>query len=248
VSDSTVASGAVTGKLAGIHLFGQSATYPDASSFLDPRFGGGASNEFGKPFADIGKALATGDTTADDAKRDASYATANNAIRTHVPMIPVARTDTATAFRVDVDAVAVSPLGLERFAAMKPGDRRQLVWMTTAEPPGLYCADETDPIADLVCAQMLDGLYGYDEATGVPIPALATTCDPNPGLTVWTCKLRHGVLFDDGSSLDANDVVMSFAVQWDAEHPLHRGRTGTFQTFADWFGGFLNAPPVPPGG
>ena len=148
VSDSTVASGAFTGKLAGIHLFGQSATYPDVSAFLDPRFGGGASTEFGKPFADIGKALAAGDTTVDDAKRDASYATANNAIRTHVPMIPVARMGTAAAFRVDVDSTAASPLGLERFAAMTPGDRRQLVWLTTAEPPGLYCADETDPIAD----------------------------------------------------------------------------------------------------
>jgi ABC-type transport system substrate-binding protein len=248
VPDPTLVSDADARKLDGIHLFGQSATYPDVSAFLDPSFGGGAASEFGKPFADIGTALATGDSTADDAKREAAYARANNAIRTHVPMIPIARTDTATAFRVDVDSAAVSPLGLERFAAMTPGDRRQLVWMTTAEPPGLYCADETDPIADLVCAQMLDGLYAYDGGSGAPVPALATTCDPNPGLTVWTCKLRHGVLFDDGSSLDANDVVMSFAVQWDAEHPLHKGRTGTFQTFADWFGGFLDPPPVPPGG
>jgi ABC-type transport system substrate-binding protein len=65
---------------------------------------------------------------------------------------------------------------------------------------------------------------------------------------VWTCQLRRKVLFDDGSLLDANDVVLSFAVQWDAENPLHRGRTGDFATFAAWFGGFLHpaAPPAPP--
>ena len=62
-------------------------------------------------------------------------------------------------------------------------------------------------------------------------------------LTVWTCTLRSNVLFADGSRFDANDVVQSFAVQWDADHPLHHGRTGAFDTFAAWFGGFLDPPP-----
>jgi peptide/nickel transport system substrate-binding protein len=242
IPDDTFTSEADAGKLDGIHLFGRTATYPDVSAFLDPRFGPGASAEFGKPFADIGKALAAGDATADDGTRDAAYARANNAIRTHVPMIPIARVGSATAYRVDVDGAAASALGLERFAAMTPGDRRQLVWLTTAEPAGLYCADETDPIAGLVCAQVMDGLYAYDPTDATPIPALATACDPNAGLTVWTCRLRRDVVFDDGSRLDANDVVLSFAVPWDAEHPLHRGRTGAFATFADWFGGFLHPP------
>jgi len=243
--EDTFVSDADAGKLDGIHLLGQTLTYPDVTGFLDPRFGAGASKEFGKTFTDLGTALATGDSTADDTKREAAYAKANAAIRQHVPMIPIARTVSTTAFRVDVDAAAASPLGLERFAAMTPGDRRQLVWLTTAEPSGLYCADETDPIADLVCAQMLEGLYTYDPASAAPIPALATSCDPNPGLTVWTCRLRHGVVFHDGSSLDANDVVLSFAVQWDAEHPLHVGGPGAYATFADWFGGFLHPPAVP---
>jgi peptide/nickel transport system substrate-binding protein len=242
IPDDTFASEADAGKLEGIHLFGQTATYPDVSAFLDPRFGTGASPEFGDPFVDIGKALAAGDATADDVTRDAAYARANNAIRTHVPMIPIARMGSSTAYRVDVDGAAASPLGLEQFAAMTPGDRRQLVWLTTAEPPGLYCADETDPIAGLVCSQVMDGLYAYDPTDTGPVPALATTCDPNAGLTVWTCRLRRDVVFDDGSRLDADDVVVSFAVQWDAEHPLHRGRTGTFATFADWFGGLLHPP------
>ncbi len=43
-------------------------------------------------------------------------------------------------------------------------------------------------------------------------------------------------------TLDANDVVMSYAVEWDAANPLHVGRTGNFNYFSALFGAFLNAP------
>jgi ABC-type transport system substrate-binding protein len=233
------------GTLDGLHLLDRGAAYPDASAYLDPRFGAGAGPEFGTPFPDIDKALATGRASANPAKRETAYAKANDLIRQHVPMIPIGRALPPTAYRADVDGAQSSPVGLEHFAAMTPGDRRQLVWLTTGEPAGLYCADETDPIAGLVCSQVMDGLYAFTPGSASPVPALATSCGPNAALTVWTCHLRRKVLFDDGSLLDANDVVLSFAVQWDADHPLHRGRTGAFATFAAWFGGFLH-PPAPP--
>jgi ABC-type transport system substrate-binding protein len=125
---------------------------------------------------------------------------------------------------------------------MTPGDRRQLVWLTTGELAGLYCADETDAVSSLACAQLSEGLYAYDPTSAATVPSLATGCDPNDDLTVWTCTLRKGVTFHDGATLDAGDVVSSFAVQWDAEHPLHRGHGGAFATFAARFGDFLNAP------
>lgn len=230
------------GRLDGIHLLGQSATYPDVSAFLDPRFGSGASDEFGRKFTDIQKALATGDSSASHARREAAYVKANEAIRSHVPMIPIARTGSAAAFRADVDGAIASPLRLEPFARMTPGDRRQFVWSTTAEPTGLYCADETEAIATLVCSQLVESLYAYDPSGASTVPSLAKRCAPNPELTVWTCALRPGVLFHDGSRLDANDVVLSYAVQWDADHPRHLGRQGAFSQFASWFGGLLNAP------
>jgi peptide/nickel transport system substrate-binding protein len=235
------------GKLDGIHLLGQAATYPDLTAFLDPRFGPGASAEFGGKSSDIGKALVAGAATANGGKRDAAYAKADNAIRAHVPMIPVARTGSSAAFLADVAGGGASPLGLERFSAMTPGDRRQFVWLTTSEPPGLYCADETDAVANLVCSQMMDTLYAYAPGGASTVPSLAKRCDPNPDLTVWTCTLRSRVPFQDGSVLDASDVVLSFAVQWDADHPLHRGREGVFGTFAAWFGGFLNPRSKPAG-
>jgi ABC-type transport system substrate-binding protein len=149
--------------------------------------------------------------------------------------------------RGDRHLAAASPLGLERFAAMVPGDRRQFVWLTTGEPAGLYCADETDSVSALICTQLSESLYGYDPSNATPVPSLAKGCDPDADLLVWTCTLRKGVRFHDGSTLDASDVVSSYAVQWDAEHPLHRGDDGSFATFASRFGGFLH-PPAAPGG
>jgi ABC-type transport system substrate-binding protein len=66
--------------------------------------------------------------------------------------------------------------------------------------------------------------------------------EPNDDLTEWTCTLRQGVQFHDGSSFDANDVVQSYVVQWDAANPLHTGNTGAFTYFNALFGSFLNAP------
>jgi ABC-type transport system substrate-binding protein len=240
--EDTFLADADAGKLDGIHLLGQVIDNPDASAVLDPRFGPGASNEFGKKSADIVKALTTGHSTVDAPAREAAYVKANNAIRAHVPMIPVGRAGSAAAYRADVEGASVSPLRLERFAAMTPGDRRQLVWLAASEPAGLYCADETAAVAALVCAQTSESLYGFDPESATPTPTLATACVPNQELTVWTCTLRAGVRFADGAMLDANDVVLSYAVQWDAEHPRHKGRVGGFAPFIDAFGGLLNAP------
>jgi hypothetical protein len=38
--------------------------------------------------------------------------------------------------------------------------------------------------------------------------------------------------------------VLSYAVQWDANHPLHKGRDGSFTYFPALFGGMLNPPPA----
>jgi hypothetical protein len=49
------------------------------------------------------------------------------------------------------------------------------------------------------------------------------------------------VLFHDGSTLDANDVVASFAFGLDAANPNHVGNTGSFDYPAYLWGGLINA-------
>jgi ABC-type transport system substrate-binding protein len=236
------------GLLDGIHLLGWGADYPDMTNFLDFHFGSGASKQFGDKHDAITAALTEGGAGANDAAREPSYVTANNAVKAHVPMIPVAHGGSAVAYRADVQGAHSSPLGNEYFASMTPADRTQFVWMQNAEPPGLYCADESDGEALRVCQQMMEALYQYEVAGTAAQPALAEVCEPNTELTVWTCTLRSGVTFHDGATLDANDVVLSYAVQWDAEHELHKGRDGSFTYFPGLFSGFLNPPPPAPEG
>ena len=227
-----------------LFLLGWGADYPDVTNFLDYHFGSGANDAFGKKFDDIGALLKQGSAEPDLAKREALYGQANDLIAKHVMMIPVAHVNSALAFKADVEGAHSSPIGSEVLAVEKPGDRQQLVWMQNSEPSGLYCGDESDGDALRACEQIFNSLYGYKVAGTDVEPALAEKCEPDAALTTWTCTLRTGVKFHDGSDFDANDVVLSYAIQWDAKHPLHVGNGGTFDYFPALFGGFLNPPPA----
>jgi ABC-type transport system substrate-binding protein len=117
----------------GIHILTQDPAYPDVSASLDPRLATGARGEAGKPYDDIVKALAAGRATANGAKREAAYKKANDAIRAHVPLIPLAEVGTHAAFWPMKGGLLHRPP--ESFARMTPDDRRQMVWLTTHEPP-----------------------------------------------------------------------------------------------------------------
>ena len=158
-------------------------------------------------------------------------------------MVPISHGGSAVAFKATVEGGHASPLGNEYFAVVSVPGQDTFVWMQNAEPISLYCADETDGESLRGCEQVTEALLSY-EVGGVAVePALATACNANADLTEWTCNLREGVKFHDGSAFDANDVVMSLVVQWDAAHPLHTGNTGAFSYWSGLWGPFLNAPP-----
>jgi ABC-type transport system substrate-binding protein len=234
-----------SGRLGGLYLLGARARYLDPSSLLEGHFGPDASLQFGRRFDDIARALAQGRSSANPKVREEGYSRTNGRIQLHVPMIPLAHVGSAGAFRTDVSGATVTATASERFTNVVPGDRTQFVFMQDDRPAGLYCPDETDDAALRVCSQVAEPLYRFDVPEPSLVPALAEACRPDKRQTVWTCTLRDGVRFHDGATLDANDVVLSYAVQWDAANPLHCGRTGTFQAFLDRFGGFLNPPPAP---
>jgi peptide/nickel transport system substrate-binding protein len=242
--DTAYLDNADAGTLTGIHLLGWGADYPDPTNFLDYHFGAGASAQFGDKFDDITGPLTEGAASVEEADRAAAYEAANNAIKAHVPMIPIAHGGSGVAFQADNEGAHSSPLSNENLAVISPGSDDQLVFMQNAEPGGLYCADETDGEALRVCEQVKESLYAYEVGGTEAIPNLAEECAPNDDLTEWTCTLREGVTFHDGSTFEANDVVMSYAVQWDAAHPLHVGRDGSFTYFAALWGGYLNPPPA----
>ncbi|RJP52428.1 MAG: peptide ABC transporter substrate-binding protein [Anaerolineaceae bacterium] len=230
------------GQLQGLHLLGWGADYPDQTNFLGYHFGAGASKQFGDHWDDITSALDSGAQLAFDKDREPFYTAANNAIRTHVPMIPVAHGGSAVAYKAGlVGNPHASPLGNENFSVMNNGTDT-FVWMQNAEPISLYCPDETDGESLRACEQVTQSLLGYEIAGTAVEPVLAESYEANADLTEWTFHLRPGVVFHDGSSLDANDVVTSLSIQWDAASPLHTGNTGAFSYWSGLFGSFLNAP------
>ncbi len=227
-----------------MYLLGWGADYPDATNFLDYHFGATSSQQFGDKYPEIYEPLAEAAKLSDPAARLAIYVKANQAIKDLVPMVPVSHGASATAFKATVEGGHASPLGNENFSVMQVPGQDTFVWMQNAEPIGLYCADETDGESLRACEQVQESLLAYEIGGTNVIPSLAETWEANAELTEWTFHLRSGVKFHDGSSLDANDVVTSYAAQWDAANPLHVGRVGDFTYFNSLFGSFLNAPPA----
>jgi peptide/nickel transport system substrate-binding protein len=225
-------------------LLGWGADYPDQTNFLDYHFGKGATKEFGTGFTDIQDVLGKAAKLSDQAERNKVYAQANALVKQHVPMVPVAHGGSATAYKADVIGAHSSPLGNENFSVMTPGDRKQFVWMQNAEPLSLYCSDEDDGETLRACEQMNESLLAFKVGGTAVEPSLAEKYSTNADLTEWTFNLRKGVKFSDGSELTAKDVVATWAAQWDAANPLHKGRTGNFAYFSGLFGAFLNAQPA----
>ncbi|MDD2921216.1 MAG: ABC transporter substrate-binding protein [Anaerolineales bacterium] len=231
-----------SGQLKGLHMLGWGADYPDQTNFLGYHFGAGASKQFGDKFTDITEALDKGAQLASDAEREPFYTTANNAVRAHVPMIPIAHGGSGVAYKAGLQGNPhSSPLGNETFSVMGNGTGT-FVWMQNAEPISLYCADETDGESLRACEQVTQSLLGYQTGGTAVEPVLAESYSANADLTEWTFKLRKGVKFHNGFTLDAADVVASLSVQWDAANPLHTGNTGAFSYWSGLFGTFLNAP------
>jgi ABC-type transport system substrate-binding protein len=227
-----------TGEQEGIHLLGWGADYPHVTNFLDFHFGG-VNAQFGEIHPDIVAALTEGGRTVDPAAAQPIYEQANNLLREHVPMVPIAWGAAADASLAALEGAAVAPIGAPQFKSMNPGDA-DLVFVQNAEPISLFCHDETDGESLSACEQVLEALYGYGP-NGEVEPRVAEECVPDDAGLVWTCALREGVTFHDGSALDANDVVASWSVGLDAANPLHVGNSGVFEYYAYLWGALMNS-------
>lgn len=221
-------------------MLGWGWDYPDATNFYDVFF---ASNSprFGHEWPDLFEEIKAAAVLSDPAERQAHYDVVAALVKEHIPMVPVAHGTTAHAFRASVGNVNIGPLN-ENFEQMTT-DSGQIVWMNGAEPISLWCADESDGETLRVCEQVYDALLGFEFGGTKTIPALAESWEANDDLTEWTFHLRQGVTFHNGATLDANDVIATYLAQWDTQNANHKGNSGTFEYFTNFFTQFLNAPP-----
>ncbi|UCC50373.1 MAG: hypothetical protein JSV68_14825, partial [Anaerolineaceae bacterium] len=214
------------GNLAGLHMLGWGADYPHVTNFLDNHFHC-EGTQFGVSDPAYCEPMLEGGKISDVAEAAPYFEEANNAIRELVPMVPVAHGTAAHAALASVENAYVPPFGAIQMYKMDPG-KDTFVVMQNNEPISLFCHDETDGESLRPCQQVVEPLLEYADDSGETVPELATSCEASEDGLVWTCNLREGVLFHDGSKLDANDVVASWAIGLDASSPLHVGNTGDF--------------------
>jgi len=225
----------------GFYLLGWNADYPDATNFYDYHFDDENNLQFGALYPDMQAEIDAAAKLSDAAARQAHYDVVNQLLKDYVMMVPVAHGGSGVAYQANVEGAHSSPLGNENFSVVSNGGDT-FVWMQNGEPNSLWCSDETDGETLRACEQVYESLLAFSVGGTEVIPSLAESYTVNDELTEYTFTLRQGVTFHNGAALDANDVVASFAAQWDAASPNHVGRTGMFEYFGAFFGAFLNAP------
>ncbi len=223
------------------------ATTADVGAFFEEMFMGEGSARFGGDLGLVQDAVAAAHIGNPD-QRYLANETAGDAIIEVAPLVPLGTVNGAAAYRTDVDDTQVvqfgldsfqptaSPMGIEYFYSMNPGDRETFVWLQASEPGSLFCADETDVDTLRACAQVVEPLLRYEIGSGEITDGITEAWSANDDATIWTFRLLDGVKFHDGSDLDGADVARTFAMHWDASHPLH---VGEFEGFRRMFGAFI---------
>jgi ABC-type transport system substrate-binding protein len=230
----------LSGELRGASFSAALPDYPEAWNSLGIDFGASSSSAHGDQYPRLVALLDEAQREANPDARALLFTQINNEIRAQVPVVPIANGASLIATRAAVRGLVASPVVMERFSAVSVEGSSTFTWLQGGEPAGLYCMDEEDREAVRICAQVMEGLYGYAVGGTAAEPRLATECVASADGLVVECALRRDVRFHNGARLDAGDVLDSFAAAWDCTHPLHVGRTGSFRGWS-WIMGTLNA-------
>ena len=110
-----------------------------------------------------------------------------------------------------------------------------LTYAVGSDADGLDPALNWSPMSLLVGAQVCETLVNYEPGGTLPVAGLARTWSVSSDGLDWTFTLQPGVLFHDGTSLDAAAVVYNIERWWDPAHPYHQD---SFFYFGYIFGGF----------
>jgi len=226
-----------------LFFLGWGEDYPDATNWYDV-FLRGSQKNFGTPHADIVELVNKAGQLGDPAERQKLYDQINVLYDQHVPMAVIAHGNTNLAFLASVGNVSVGPYN-ENFPQMTTADGT-VIFSQDGEPISLMCTDEGDGNSFRACTQLFSKLYKFGWGSANPEPDLAEKCVGNADATEWTCTLKKGVLFSNGATLDANDVVATLSAGFDYKNPLRKGNSGQFNYFRDMFGPKgINQPPAP---
>ncbi len=120
-------------------------------------------------------------------------------------------------------SIAVAGFGLPALAQTPPG---VLIVGQIAEPKSLDPHAVTAANDFRILANVYDGLVRFADGTLTPEPGLAESWVISEDGLTYTFTLRDGVMFHDGTALDAEAVKFNFDRMLKEDHPFHN--TGPF--------------------
>ena len=224
-----------------LHILGWHADFPDASNFYSCCFGPN-NTQLGVPNPALYEPLVAASQVRDPEERMMYFRQVADAMAEHVPWVPFGHAGAADVWQVRMIGVHPGLLdGTEEFSRIEDPDDDNVIYMQNAEPISLYCNDTWDGETFRACHQVSEALLDFERGGVDVIPGLAETWSTSEDGLVWTFNLREGVRFHDGSSLDANDVVVSWQAPADCASPNHTGTGQAFAIYKSIFQQFLNA-------
>jgi peptide/nickel transport system substrate-binding protein len=97
----------------------------------------------------------------------------------------------------------------------------------------------TDANSLMVSNQIFETLLAYQPGTSMLTPSLAISWTASLDGLAWIFEIHPGVMFHDGTPLDAAAVAFNLQRWWDPANPYH---DGDFEFFSGLFGGFKGDP------
>jgi peptide/nickel transport system substrate-binding protein len=121
--------------------------------------------------------------------------------------------------RLLVALAATAACDAGRAAHRHQRDPGTIVVARAADVIALDLARVSDSESIEVAELIFEGLVGWKPGTTELEPRLATSYEVSDDKLAWTFHLRDGVVFHDGTPLDADAVVFSFRRLLDRRHP-----------------------------
>ncbi|MDR0504579.1 MAG: ABC transporter substrate-binding protein [Bifidobacteriaceae bacterium] len=197
-----------------VYQLGWFPDFPDADNYLTPFFteDNFLVNHFSDP--EVSQLLVEEVGTTDPAARTEQLKKLQEVLAQHMPTVPILQGAQTAVTAKDVTGVqeTLDASFQFRFAGtQKAGDSGQVVkFGTTDKVTALDPAGSYDNGSYNVHYNVYPYVLGFAPGNPVPTPDLAESCDFVSDGTVYSCKIKPGLKWANGNTLDANDVKFTF--------------------------------------